>query len=88
MPITAFSEPGINAIGKSEPVWLAFDDDRPLAFFAGMHTNWTCTRKLAEGEITCDLLAFLTTDPKAQVDALHPKAMPAFLTKPVSGSAK
>ena len=80
VPFTSFSEPGINAEGKSESVWFAFDNDRPLGFFAGIHTGWTCTRKLAEGEITCDLFAFLTTDPNAEVGALHPKAMPVILT--------
>ena len=80
VPFTSFSEPGINAEGKSEPVWLAFGEERPLAFFAGIHTGWTCTRKLAEGEITCELFAFLTTEPNAEVGALHPKAMPVILT--------
>lgn len=80
VPFTSFSEPGVSAEGKSEPVWFAFGDDRPLAFFAGIHTGWTCTRRLAEGEITCDLFAFLTTYPNAEVGALHPKAMPVILT--------
>jgi putative SOS response-associated peptidase YedK len=81
VPFTSFSEPGMNAEGKSEPVWFAFDKDRPLAFFAGIHTSsWTSTRKVAEGEVTCDLFAFLTTDPNAEVGALHPKAMPTILT--------
>lgn len=80
IPLTSFSEPGTNADGKSEPVWFALDEDRPLAFFAGIQTRWTSTRKLAEGEITCDLFAFLTTEPNAEVATLHPKAMPAILT--------
>jgi putative SOS response-associated peptidase YedK len=80
VPFTSFSEPGINADGKSEPVWFAFGEERPLAFFAGIHTSWTSTRKLAEGEITCDLFAFLTTDANAEVGAIHPKAMPTILT--------
>lgn len=79
VPFTSFSEPGINADGKSEPVWFAFGEQRPLAFFAGIHTSWTSTRKLAEGEVTCDLFAFLTTDPNAEVGAIHPKAMPTIL---------
>lgn len=80
VPLTSFSEPGINADGKSEPVWFALGDDRPLAFFAGIQTRWTSTRKLAQGEVTCDLFAFLTTEPNAEVGAVHPKAMPAILT--------
>lgn len=31
--------------------------------------------------MTCDLFAFLTTDPNAEVGAIHPKAMPVILTK-------
>jgi len=78
---TSFSENGPNADGKPEPVWFALAEDRPLAFFAGIWTTWTCTRKLAEGEITCDLFAFLTTEPNAELAAIHPKAMPAIVTR-------
>jgi putative SOS response-associated peptidase YedK len=81
VPFTSFSEPGTNADGKSEPVWFARDANRPLAFFAGIWTGWTSTRKLAEGEITCDLFAFLTTEPNAEVFAIHEKAMPVILTE-------
>jgi len=80
VPFTSFSEPGLNAEGKSEPVWFALDENRPLAFFAGIWTGWTSTRKVAEGEVTCDLFAFLTTEPNAEVGAVHPKAMPVVLT--------
>ncbi len=82
VPFTSFSEPGTNADGKSEPVWFALSEDRPLAFFAGIWTNWTCTRKSAEGAVTCDLFAFLTTDANAEVGAIHPKAMPVIITTP------
>ena len=37
-------------------------------------------RKLKEGEVTADLFAFLTCKPNAEVEALHPKAMPVILT--------
>ena len=80
VPFSSFSEPGINAEGKSEPVWFALDESRPLAFFAGIWTGWTSTRKVSEGEVTCDLFAFLTTEPNAEVGAVHPKAMPVILT--------
>ena len=63
------------------PVWFAFNEDRPLAFFAGLWTTWTSTRKLAEGEVTADLFGFLTTDANAEVGAVHPKAMPVILTR-------
>ena len=82
VPLTAFSEPGRTPEGKHIPVWFAPADGQPLAFFAGIWTGWTCVRKLAEGEVTCDLFAFLTTTPNAEVGAVHPKAMPAILTRP------
>lgn len=82
VPFTSFSENDKGADGRPEPVWFALDDSRPLAFFAGLWTSWTCTRKLAEGEVTCDLFAFLTTEPNREVGAVHPKAMPVILTEP------
>jgi putative SOS response-associated peptidase YedK len=78
VPFTAFSESAPGPSGKPEPVWFALPD-QPVAFFAGIWTRWTCTRKLAEGEITCDLFGFLTTEPNAEVAAIHPKAMPVIL---------
>jgi putative SOS response-associated peptidase YedK len=33
-----------------------------------------------QGEITCDLYAFLTTEANAEVAPIHPKAMPVILT--------
>ena len=66
--------------GRSEPVWFALDGTRPLAVFAGLWTRWTSTRRVAEGEVTCDLFAFLTTEPNREVGAVHPKAMPVILT--------
>jgi putative SOS response-associated peptidase YedK len=81
VPFTSFSESAPGAGGKPEPVWFALSADRQLGFFAGLWTRWTCTRKLAEGEITCDLFGFLTTEPNAEVGAVHPKAMPVILTR-------
>jgi putative SOS response-associated peptidase YedK len=62
--------------------WLALDEARPLACFAGIWTNWTSVRKVKEGETTNDVYAFLTTEPNAEVGAIHPKAMPVILTTP------
>jgi putative SOS response-associated peptidase YedK len=76
VPFTSFSEPGRNAEGKSEQVWFAANEDRPLMFFAGVWTNWTSVRKLKAGEVNADLYGFLTTD---VVGAIHPKAMPVIL---------
>ena len=79
VPFDAFSEPS-RAEGKFVSAWFALSVDRPLACFAGLWTTWTSTRKLAEGPITTDLFAFLTTTPSAEVAEVHPKAMPVILT--------
>ena len=79
---TSFAEPARGPAGEAWQAWFALGEDRPLAFFAGVWTSWTCVRKLAEGEITCDLCAFLTREPNAGVGAVHPKAMPVILTDP------
>jgi putative SOS response-associated peptidase YedK len=81
VPSTSFSENDKGPDGKAVPVWFALDEGRPLAFFAGICTTWTSTRKLAEGEVTVDLFGFLTTDANAEVGAVHPKAMPVILTR-------
>jgi putative SOS response-associated peptidase YedK len=82
VPFNSFAEPGRDEDGKSENVWFALNDDRPTAFFAGLWTTWSGTRKLKEGEITADLFAFLTTDANKEVGEIHPKAMPVILTEP------
>ncbi len=79
VPFTSFSEYQHRPGQAPEPVWFALDDDRPLAFFAGIWTPWTSVRKLKEGETTNDLYGFLTTDANAVVGAVHPKAMPVVL---------
>lgn len=85
VPFTAFSEPGRDAEGRYRPVWfrLAGNDPEPLAFFAGIHLRgWEGVRKIKTGWETADLFAFLTTEPNAEVAAVHPKAMPVVLTDP------
>ena len=67
--------------GSRPPVWFALDENRPLAFFAGIWTRWTSVRKVKEGKTTNDLFAFLTTEPNAIGNHIHPKAMPVILTK-------
>jgi putative SOS response-associated peptidase YedK len=61
-------------------IWFALDETRPLACFAGIWTNWTSVRKVKEGETINDLYAFLTTEPNAEVGAVHAKTMPVILT--------
>ena len=80
VPFTSFSENELTPGGSKQPIWFAFDQDRPLAFFAGIWTRWTSVRKVREGEVTADLFGFLTTEPNAEVAAVHPQAMPAILT--------
>lgn len=83
VPFNAFSEPEYLPTGKSQPAWFAFDESRPLAFFAGLHCrSWRSVRKVREGETTNDLFAVLTTEANAEVGAVHPKAMPVILTTP------
>ena len=80
VPFTSFSE-----FNRAEggDIWFAFGEDRPTAFFAGIWTpHWASVRKLKEGPVSVDLYAFLTTDPNAEVKAIHPKAMPVILTTP------
>jgi putative SOS response-associated peptidase YedK len=80
VPFNAFSEPGYTD-GKYKPVWFALAEDQPLTFFAGIETrDWSCVRKIKTGWETCDVFAFLTTEPNAEVGAVHPKAMPVILT--------
>jgi putative SOS response-associated peptidase YedK len=81
VPWTAFSENEVLPDGRRPPVWFAFDEDRPLACFAGIKVEgWKSVRKVADGETTDDLYGFLTTEPNAEVGAIHPKAMPVILT--------
>jgi putative SOS response-associated peptidase YedK len=82
VPFTSFSENEVLPDGKRPPVWFAFDETRPLAFFAGVWTRWTSVRKVKDGQTTNDIFAFLTTQPNNVVGAIHPKAMPVILTKP------
>lgn len=83
VPFTAFSEPGRDEEGRYRPVWFSLPGDQPLAFFAGVHVrDWTCVRKIKTGVETCDLFAFLTTEPSEPVKSVHPKAIPVILTEP------
>lgn len=81
VPFTSFSENEVLPDGKRPPVWFAFDETRPLAFFTGVWTRWTSVRKVKEGETTNDIFAFLTTESNNVVGSIHPKAMPVILTK-------
>jgi putative SOS response-associated peptidase YedK len=83
VPFTSFSEiDGRPGAPRNHPVWFALGEDRPLAFFAGIRTEWTSVRKLKEGEVTAELFGFLTCPPNREVAPGHPKAMPVILTSP------
>jgi putative SOS response-associated peptidase YedK len=79
VPFTSFSENDTLPDGAHPPVWFAFDETRPLAFFAGIWTRWTSVRRMKEGETTNDIFAFLTTEANKVVGAIHAKAMPVIL---------
>ena len=82
VPLTSFSENETAPDGSRPPVWLALSEERPLTFFAGVWTpRWRSVRKLKEGEVEADLFGFLTTEPNAEVRAIHPKPMPVILTE-------
>ena len=49
IPFTSFAENELQPDGSRPPVWFAFDETRPLAFFAGIWARWTSVRKLKEG---------------------------------------
>jgi putative SOS response-associated peptidase YedK len=82
VPFTSFSENEVLPSGARPPVWFARNESRPLMFFAGIWTNWTSVRKVRTGEETIDVFGFLTTEPNAEVEPIHPKAMPVILTTP------
>jgi putative SOS response-associated peptidase YedK len=77
--MSSFSEFNKDAGGD---IWFALDESRPLICFAGLWTSHTHVRKVREGEVTADIYGFLTTKPNAEVEAVHPKAMPVILTTP------
>ena len=82
VPFTSFAENETLPDGSRPPVWFAFDETRPLAFFAGIWATWTSVRKVKEGPVRAELFGFLTSAPNAEVGAIHPKAMPVILTEP------
>jgi SOS response associated peptidase (SRAP) len=67
---------------RKTPTWFALDEDRPLAFFAGIWTSWHGKRGTKANPVEGEhqLFGFLTTDANAEVGAIHPKAMPVILT--------
>ncbi len=77
-----FAEPDPARGSKPVPnAWFAVNDNKPLAFFAGIWASqWEGVRKLKEGLVSIDLFAFLTTEPNGLVAPVHERAMPVILT--------
>jgi len=85
VPFTSFSEyaPIPNPVTKKKDIiWFALDESRPLAFFAGLWTSWHGVRGTKANPIEGEhqLYGFLTCEPNAVVEPIHPKAMPVILT--------
>jgi putative SOS response-associated peptidase YedK len=66
---------------KKDVVWFALNDDRPLASFAGIWTEFKGDRGTKSKPVPGPHLVygFLTTTPNAVVEPIHPKAMPVIL---------
>jgi putative SOS response-associated peptidase YedK len=81
VPFTSFCEYADTKPRKT-PTWFARNDDRPLAFFAGIWTTWHGKRGTKANPVEGEhqLFGFLTTDANAEVGAIHPKAMPVIFT--------
>ena len=80
VPFTSLAEREALPDGSKPPIWFALAEERPLACFAEIWTNWTSVRKVKEGETTNDPFAFLTTESSEPIRTYHPKAMPVILT--------
>ncbi|UYN98339.1 MAG: SOS response-associated peptidase family protein [Devosia sp.] len=86
VPFTSFSEfdNTVENGQKKGDTWFAFDESRPLAFFAGIWVGgWEGVRKIKLGlEKDMELFGFLTCEPNDVVGSIHMKAMPVILTEP------
>lgn len=67
---------------KKTKRWFALNEDKPLAVFAGIWTEWTGERGSMKNPRPGDhkVFGFLTCEPNAVVKPIHPKAMPVMLT--------
>jgi hypothetical protein len=61
---------------KKDVVWFALNDDRPLAAFAGIWTEFKGGRGTKSKPVPGphNVYGFLTTSPNAIVEPIHPKA--------------
>jgi putative SOS response-associated peptidase YedK len=81
VPVTSFCERQ-DTKPKKTSTWFALNESRPLFFFAGVWTPWRGVRGTRAEPVDGEhrLFGFLTTEPNAEVGAIHPKAMPVILT--------
>jgi putative SOS response-associated peptidase YedK len=82
VPANSFSEyaPEPNqATGKKDVIWFALNDDRPLFAFA-IWTEFKGDRGTKSKPVPGphNVYGFLTTEPNAIVEPIHPKAMPVM----------
>jgi putative SOS response-associated peptidase YedK len=77
--VRAGTEPGDEEEGRG---LVRAPDDRPLATFAGIWTEFRGDRGTKSKPIPGphNVYGFLTTSPNAVVEPIHPKAMPVILT--------
>jgi putative SOS response-associated peptidase YedK len=75
VPFTSFAEPDQDHERTRQNVWFAFDESRPLAFFAGIWTPHACVRMVSKGWEEIEAFAFLTTDSAAPVKTLDASAL-------------
>jgi putative SOS response-associated peptidase YedK len=62
-------------------LWFALNDDRPLAAFAGIWTEFKGDRGSKSKPIPEPHLVYgFPTSPNAVVEPIHPKAMPVIQT--------
>jgi putative SOS response-associated peptidase YedK len=87
VPFTRFAEPTKLMDGASGNAWFALDQTQPVAFFAGLWTDWFGTRRKDEGPREHLAFGFFTTKPNDVVKAIHEKAMPVILTEPAEQEA-
>ncbi|WP_458789642.1 SOS response-associated peptidase family protein [Yoonia sp. MH D7] len=84
VPFFSFSEIDTRAGSpRNHPIWFVLGPDCPLAFFSGLHTEWTSVCKLKEGEVTADLFGFLTCALNADVAPPPPTAEALHLQRPL-----
>lgn len=82
VPFTSFAEPDQDHERTRKNIWFAFDESRPLAFFAGIQTPHACVRMISKGWEEIEAFGFLTTESEEPVKTYHSKAMPVILTDP------